>query len=478
MFRRHLFNPFRPGHFASLKSLSCCSALSISYVCGLAIVCCAVKLPAQVITIDTSGKGKVTANGPIDRQFSQVTPTQVDLPKTELDPKTRLMLIREMQSEQGFAMRPFPRGHKGLTLEANGKLEPAGEAYLNMVVSAGLSAKPGGRLVITNIKFERDRIVFDLNDGPDAKHRFLRHVQIGMGPETGDPDIDPTLANQDGDPTGSRLTLTFHDHIPELTSQQVKSLLAPLISFDVKTPIQAFTDTLPPELKKAILDHRVLVGMSTDMVLFAKGQPVTKSREMDGQMPFEEWIYGTPPQEVDFVRINGNRVIRVEVAKDGEVLQVYTKDVVSAMLRTDGTPVMTAQSNTRTVHEGDVQVDPDKQAPAAPPSLRNPGEQLPTDNQTTGVMRPVQMPKPHTEAQPGENPDEQPQTPPAAQDSQSTSGQSSQPQNSQPSPANGQQPSSSSQQSSPSNAKPSAPAASSQYTTSSASMPNDALQSN
>ncbi len=33
--------------------------------------------------------------------------------------------------------------------------------------------------------------------------------------------------------------------------------------------------------------------MNTDMVMFAKGQPTTKSREMDGQMPFEEWVYGT-----------------------------------------------------------------------------------------------------------------------------------------------------------------------------------------
>ena len=53
------------------------------------------------------------------------------------------------------------------------------------------------------------------------------------------------------------------------------------------------------------------------MVMFAKGQPDNKSREMDGQMPFEEWIYGAPPDEVDFVRINGNRVIRVEIAKVG-----------------------------------------------------------------------------------------------------------------------------------------------------------------
>ena len=198
-----------------------------------------------------------------------------------------------------------------------------------MVVSDGLSAKPGQRVVITDIKIDHSKIVFDLNGGPDAKHRFLRHVQIGMGPEMGDPDVDPTLANQAGDPAGARLTLTFADHVPELTPAQVKALLAPLISFDVKTPMQAFTDTLPPALKEAILSHKVLVGMSTDMVLFAKGQPLTKSREMEGQMPFEEWIYGTPPDDVDFVRINGNRVIRVEIAKEGEPLQIFTKDVVS-----------------------------------------------------------------------------------------------------------------------------------------------------
>jgi hypothetical protein len=107
-------------------------------------------------------------------------------------------------------------------------------------------------------------------------------------------------------------------------------------------------------------------------------------------------------------------VIRVEVAKDGEPVQIFTKDVVSGMMTTDGSPVLTAQSNTRTIKEGDVQPDTDKQAPATPPSLRSPGEKLPTDNTTTGVMRPVQFPKPHTDETPGANPDEQSSAPRAA----------------------------------------------------------------
>ena len=476
MIRRHLPSWFR------LRRTSAPIIHLIAPACAVFALTACASMAAQVLTIDTSGKSNSTANGPIDRQYAQITPTKVDLPKAALDPKTRLMLIREMQSEQGFAMRPFPRGHRGLTLEANGKLVPAGEAYLNMVVSNGLSAKPGARLVITDIKVDRDKIVLDLNDGPDAKHRFLRHVQIGMGPDMGDPDVDPSIADEQGDPAGSRLTVTFRNYVPELTSHQFKELLAPLISFDVKTPIQAFTDTLPPALKKAILDHQVLVGMSTDMVLFAKGRPQTKSREMDGQMPFEEWIYGTPPEEVDFVRVNGNRVIRVEIAKDGEPLQVFTKDVVSAMLRTDGTPVLTAQSNTRVVREGDVEIDPNKQEAAPPPTLRNPGEQLPA-GQNTGTMRPVQMPKPHNDDdQLGANPDEQQQTPATSQQPSQSNGQPSatpaQPANSQAAPAKGQpspqQPSSTAgQQSAPSNTQPPPagtqppPAGSSQFVTAS-----------
>ncbi len=368
---------------------------------------------AQVITVDTGGgNGPVATTGQVDRQFLQITPTHVDLPKTELDPKSRILLERDLQSDQGFANRPFPRGHKGLTLQANGKLEPAGVSYLNMVVNEGLSAKPGTRVVVSDIKIDKSRIVLDFDGGPDFKHRFLRHIQISAGGPMDDPDTDPSLIDQQGDPAGSRITLVFPNYVPDLTSAQVKALLAPLVSFDVKSPIQAFTDTLPAALKDAILGHKVLVGMNTDMVMFAKGQPNSKTREMDGQMPFEEWIFGTPPEEVDFVRINGNRVIRVEIAKEGRPLQVFTTDVVSPMLMAAGTPEL-AETKTRTIKEGDVAVDPDKQEAPAPPSLRNPGEKLPTDSQSTGVMRPVQFPKPHPDDMPGADPDEQSSTPSA-----------------------------------------------------------------
>lgn len=384
----------------------------------------------QVITIDTNGKGPI-ASGPVGRDYQQIEPTHVQLTQQTLDAKTKLMLIRYLESEQGFAMRPLPRGHKGVTLEANGKLSPAGESYLNMATQYGISAKPGDRVVITNVRIDHNRIVFDLNGGPDAKHRFLSHIQIGMGdPDYGDP-TQPVVPNGPA-PTGARLTLAFHGDVPALTGDQVESLLAPLISFKVQTPVEAYTATLPAPLKKAIMDHEVWVGMNDQMVLFAKGRPENKYRETDDNMPVVIWMYGKPPQTVEFVRFNGNRVIKVEIARTGQPLEVLTKDEVSPLLMASGTSLAALdKTHPHTVQEGDVQRDPNTQAPAPPPTLGAPTDKLPQDNPTQrgqegpvyfppdtqdsgnaqGAQQPAAQSKPQQDSQSGtlgQNPDEQP----------------------------------------------------------------------
>jgi hypothetical protein len=381
--------------FLPLYSRSASSAVVWPVSVVLALACSALAF-SQAITI--SSKPVETT----DRRYSQIEPTKVDLPKQPLDARGHQDILRTLLAEQGFAMRPLPRGKKGLSLAANGKLTPTGNSYLSEITENGLSVKPGDRVVLSNVRIDKERIVFDINNGPDRKHEFLRHIQIGMG----GPDMTaPVIQDQgEGEPTGARITLTFSKFVPEITPAQIKALLSPLISFDMKTPVQAYTDTLPPKLKEAILNHRVMVGMSTDMVLFAMGQPEAKSREMDGQMPFEEWIYGHPPQDVNFVRVNGNRVIRVEIAKLGQPLEIFTKDEVEGLMTTDGHPVMAQTRETRPIELGDVHRDPDTQAPAPPPTLRAPGEKLPTDQTKAGSstdpslnregpMKPVIFPK-------------------------------------------------------------------------------------
>ena len=370
---------------------------------GLAAVfllagCPLARAQGQIILVNTAPANGTGTGVGIDRRFAQIEPTKIELPATPLDARGHQDLLRTLTAEQGFAMRPLPRGKKGMILVANGKLSPVGEKYVAAVTEQGLSVKPGDRVVLSDVRIDKDRLIFDINGGPDRKHEFLRHIQVGVG----SPNMSSPVVQDPGqEPVGGRITLTFSKFVPDLTPAQVKSLLSPLISFEMKTPVQAFTDTLPPRIKEAILNHRVMVGMSIDMVLFALGQPENKSREIEGQMPFEEWIYGHAPQEVQFVRINGNRVIRVEIAKVGQPLEVYTKNEVEGLMTTDGKPVVAALQQTHTVELGDTHRDPDRQAPAAPPTLRKPGEKLPDDDENakqdainrTGTMKPVIFPK-------------------------------------------------------------------------------------
>jgi hypothetical protein len=165
----------------------------------------------------------------------------------------------------------------------------------------------------------------------------------------------------------------------------VKALLAPLLDFGLKSPVQAYTDTLPAVIKNAILEHRVLVGMNSRMVLAAKGQPESKTREKEGKVAFEEWIYGKAPKDIEFVRFTGDHVTRGEVAKVGETPVIRTADETEGAV-SDAPPQ-------RTVAMGDTQNNtPGTSAPKAPPSLKRPGETLPSDKDQP-VMQPVQFPK-------------------------------------------------------------------------------------
>lgn len=345
-----------------------------------------VALPAaaQVFTVTPEG---------VDSKYLQFTPTSIQLSTLPLTHHDREELLRFLQAEQGFAMRPLPIAT--LTLKANGEMKPSGSDYADIFRSKGMAAKAGSRVIITNVSIEKDRILLDFNGGPVHKHRFLRHVSVGMDPSM----TNPVVHDDPNEATGSRIALVFPHEVPDLTGLQVEALVKPIVDFAVKTPIEAYSDTLPPFLRKAVLDHQVLVGMNHEMVLSALGQPKTKMRELENQMDIEIWIYGEPPDPTQFVRFSGNRVIRLEIAKVGQPVEVHAKNEMGDYWSTQ------QPDNTRIVKLGDRSATDaaEQTAPKAPPTLRNPGEAIPADkDSSTPQMKPVEFPKDTTGAsQPG-----------------------------------------------------------------------------
>ena len=72
------------------------------------------------------------------------------------------------------------------------------------------------------------------------------------------------------DSMGTYLELNFHKPMENLTSADVKRILAPLLEFDKRSVTQIYTETLPPETQKAIAEKRAREGMDREQVLLAQ----------------------------------------------------------------------------------------------------------------------------------------------------------------------------------------------------------------
>src|ERR1700729_2195781 len=289
--------------------------------CALLAGCLAITIPpaCQVFVV-----GEKSATAAIATDF---TPTNLPLPTETLSERGRRELVRNLEAEQGFAHRALPMG-AGVTLHANGALSPSAADYRKMIYEKGQSAAPGDRVIITAMTIKGDRIIFDLNGGPYAKHRFLSHIQLND---------NPVVASNGEQPMGARVTLVFNGSVP------------------------------------AISAHEVLVGMNHRMVLAAMGAPESKVREQQSGDPnggrYEEWIYGHVPQTVRFVRFVGDRVTVVEIAALGKPIEIHDKDEMGGF---------SPQAPTREVAMGDEQQGSgEDKKPAGAPSLRLPGEAAP-----------------------------------------------------------------------------------------------------
>jgi hypothetical protein len=104
-------------------------------------------------------------------------------------------------------------------------------------------------------------------------------------------------------------------------------MLAPVLDFDKRSATQIYTETLPPEVKKAISEKRALVGMDRDLVLLALGHPDHKYRESKDGVDTEDWIFGTPPGKITFVTFAGSKVVKVKEEYAGLGIQTANSQV-------------------------------------------------------------------------------------------------------------------------------------------------------
>lgn len=289
-----------------------------------------------------------------------------------LSEQHRMELIRTFNADRVYIRTQFPMGKVGLTLK-DGKISPSGEKLQQLLALWGPSVKPGDLALVTKFDIRNDRIHLEINGGPVKKTKWYQHVQVGVNGVGGSPGGQPN--DPINNPRGSYVDLVFDHHVPDLTVEQVKQMLWPVFDFDSKSPMEAYLQSVPPKVKEAIENHHVLVGMNREMVIYAKGHPEKKIREKDEEgNEYEDWIYGEPPHDVDFVRVVGDDVVRVETMKVGGEKIVRTEKEVDV----NGPTVASAAQQ--------------ENKPVKAPTLRRPGEEAPNTKPTLGPAHPTPVP--------------------------------------------------------------------------------------
>ncbi len=301
--------------------------------------------------------------------------------------QTRLQIIRDFETQIVYTRSAFPMGTKGLKLK-DGVTTPNGPELNQLLALWGPALKPGDPAQISFVQIKNNFIHFDINGGALRRKKWYQHIEVA-GANGMPVQLSPNETQQNLH--GSYLEVYFDKYVPEMSAQQLRDLLLPVLDFNARNKEQAYLDTVPPKVKEAILAHHVLVGMNSEMVLHAKGRPPKKVREKDGTTEYEEWIYGDPPQDVDFVRIVGDEVVRVETMKVGG----------QKIVRTEKEVILEKPDK-------DTEAKKDQDRPAGAPSLRRPGENSedvpkPADQVSPSPpMPPPDIPQPPGGSGPGE----------------------------------------------------------------------------
>jgi hypothetical protein len=304
----------------------------------------------------------------------------------KISKETREQIVHVFNQELVYIRTNFPMGTTGLILK-NGVVTPNGVELEHLLSLWGPAAKPGDRARISDVLIKDNRIRFEINGGPIKKQKWYQRIQVSGASSS----VPIAPGDSSANARGSFVDLYFDKYVPEMTGPELKEFLRPVFDFESKSALEAYLETVPPQVKAAIRNHHVLVGMNREMVLFAKGRPPKKLRERADptnleEPEYEEWVYGIPPEDVDFVRFIGDEVIRVETMKvDGQKIVRVDKEV---------------DLSTPTVAQKQEEIRPGKT-----PTLRRPGEDMPEATpQSPSGSPPVGVPQGPPPSSPGGDP--------------------------------------------------------------------------
>src|SRR5678815_3293441 len=220
---------------------------------------------------------------------------------------TRYTILGNMISVEGAARVPLPLGKTGVEVSENGLVN---RDKLQKEIAGNGSAIGLNQVVrITAIEFNDKSIEFEIDNGGTKKKNILSNIQVGMG---GVSSQDPNK-KETPDAKGSKITLLFQGKVPPaITVDELKTMLNPVLDFSKQSLLRTGIEALPPEFQEAVKAKEALIGMDSNTVLLAMGQPNRRSRDKnENGEEREDWIYIGRGQRQTFVTFEKDIVVSI-----------------------------------------------------------------------------------------------------------------------------------------------------------------------
>jgi hypothetical protein len=218
---------------------------------------------------------------------------------------SKFEILRTVMADQASARIAMPFGTNGVDVSEAGEVDK--QKVEADIKKNGQSIEVGKVVTVTEISFGDKQIEIELDGGGKNKKSFLDRLEVGVGTQT-----RPVSNDDPKKAKGSKVVLKFADKIPpDLTPDQLKQLLSPVLDFEKRNFLKTGIDALPPEFQEAVKIKEARIGMDRSTVIMALGRPDKKVREKVDGIESEDWIYFQRGLRAQFVTFENDVVVRI-----------------------------------------------------------------------------------------------------------------------------------------------------------------------
>jgi len=218
---------------------------------------------------------------------------------------SKFEILRTVMADQAASRIAMPFGTGGVELSEAGEVNK--QRVDAEIKKNGQSIDVGKVVTVTEISFDDNKIEIELDGGGKNKKGFLDRLEVGVGTQT-----RPVSNDDPKKAKGSKVVLKFDGKVPpDLTPDQLKKLLFPVLDFEKHNFLKTGIDALPPEFQEAVKIKEARIGMDRSTVIMALGRPDKKVREKVEGVETEDWIYFQKGLRAQFVTFENDVVVRI-----------------------------------------------------------------------------------------------------------------------------------------------------------------------